>query len=775
MRPPNFLRRLYQERKKKEKSWGEKLLSFWGVAWAKWGVWRPSTIFHLFGCASAHGDFQEDLITDAVDILIHSGESLTVAGAHPLVLPLPLAEVDLSAWDGLALAALNLSDEPFAVGLRLFHGGDNAPFSVTGGREPLLPGHPREIFFPWDSFGSYGRTDEFRCVVRAEAVFRRERDCVGPLELAARVAGLRAFKRAPVRGPRLSGLGLDQVLGQPLREITLRKHFLPYSSSPALLAVPPPVFPYPADSKAEVLAGWIMGHDVGLPPDWAADPEGELEWRHFLHRHHFLRVLIQDPAPSVRAATMVLLDWIDRNPAPVDSDGGAGPAWETLSTAWRLREWMHLLAAIWNDPECDEAAQRLILRSVWEHARHLRDHLGHPGNWRLIEAAALALAGLAFPEFREAREWTALGLTRLEREALTQFLPDGFHQERSPLYHGLCIEACLEVFMAARQAGTPFPEAITQRLPQSVSALAALVRPDGTWSSLNDAASADRDYRPLLRLAREALGAHPRRAGPSRLFPDAGFAVLRCKGAWALLKAGPRPLTHAHDDDLSVEVCLDGRTVLLDPGITRYAPSAWTAAARTAGAHSCLFGQAFTRRAARILAFKAPGLYGAQATRYGQGCAHTRELLVLDRGIVVVRDTISGSFGSDLRAHWQFAPGPLRVNLRTGSAEGAGFRFVPLLGGAPVWVRRREGEDQPPAGFVSLSGRDIAAPRLEFAFSPGERLCLWWVFLGPGARVRQTQSGLTIRLADGTLIRLAADPWALRSSPPRRTNGKTPA
>ena len=41
----------------------------------------------------------------------------------------------------------------------------------------------------------------------------------------------------------------------------------------------------------------------------------------------------------IRAALRRLLtDWIRAHPVPVEGNGGAGPAWETLSAAWRVLE-----------------------------------------------------------------------------------------------------------------------------------------------------------------------------------------------------------------------------------------------------------------------------------------------------------------------------------------------------------------------------------------------------------------------------------------------------
>jgi hypothetical protein len=715
--------------------------------------------------------FREDRFLATRPLFEAGSRQLCINGVHPLRLPLPLAapELDLSAWDGLWLTVTNRSAQPLAVGLQLRHAGSSRAVSDTGGRETLLPDTPRQLFFPWSGFGSYGRPEGFRRVAAIEVVFRRERDQAGPLALASAASGLCAVSREAVSGPRLAAEGLSLVLRRPVAEALGTRDFPAYAVLPELLAVPAPIFPYPPDAPAAVRRGRVMGHDVGLPPDWDADPHGELEWRHFLHRHHFLRVLQRGGDGPVGIVPQVLEDWIVRHPVPLDSDGGAGPSFETLSVAWRLREWISILAAIWNQPTCASGVKSLLLRSVWEQARHLCDHRGHPGNWRLIEAAALALAGLVFPEFREAPAWATLGLARLEDEAKAQFLTDGFHVERSPLYHGICAQACLEVCLAAREAGRSVPGVLERGLGRWFPALAALARPDRTWPSLNDSGSADRDCRPLLRLARKALGSGGCRVGSAPvLLPETGFAVLRRDRTYALLKAGPRPPAHAHDDDMAVEVCLDGRPVLVDPGISRYAPSVLTDAYRSAAAHSCLLAGTPFGRAEGISLLRNERLQVASATRRVGGMMHRRDVCLLDTGSVVIRDVIVGAVGEALHFHWQFAPGPLRLGRRTGAARGDGFRFIPLLGRIPYAAHLRRGRENPPAGFVSLGGRDVVAAHLEYACSPDCPCSLWWVFLTAGS-VRQTRSGLVFAHANGTVSRLSADPWTLLTRPARRT------
>jgi len=728
--------------------------------------------------------FQEDDILAARELFSASGAGMSGSGAHPLRLPIPADLRPPEGLEGVVLRVSNHSGAPVCVGLEYRGQGPGAPMRMSGAREELPPGGPFELFFPAECFGSYGRGQA--TAWETVAVFRREKDRTDPARIEVAVHGVRAVRRRPLRGPRLLPEGLAAALaGPPGRPLAAycTKPFPGWLRDAQVLSIAQPVFPYPADTAADLLQGRIMGCVVGLPPDWEADPHGELEWRHFLHRHHFLRPLLRTVPLPARTLGLILEDWIRRNPVPVGSDGGAGPAWETLSAAWRLREWCFVAAAVWNHPDFGDDARQLLLRSIWEHARHLLDHRGHPGNWRLIEAAALTQAALLFPEFREAAHWTAIGLERLERELRLQFLPDGFHAERSPLYHALCVQVCLEVALSAlesgvalsaRDSGAAHMPWLKRRLPAWLRSLACLVRPDGTWPGLNDAGSADRDYAPLLRCADRMLNtrtARPVRTG--RIFKDAGLAVLRLGQACALLKAGPKPRSHGHDDDLSLELSLAGRALLIDPGITRYAPSDRTTACRCAAAHSCALLPGLHARAGPIRRLRAPGLSLASARQQEGMVSLERSVGLLWPGLAFVLDEMCGPESLTCHVHWQFAPGPLALDSRTGAAEGTGFRLCCLPDQPPTGIWLREGQDGPAGGVVSLNGRDVAAPHLEYGFELEPPARIWWV-IGTAATVRREGSGLRIRLESGHDVLLRSDPWTCEAIPPGRPSAEIP-
>lgn len=569
----------------------------------------------------------------------------------------------------------------------------------------------------------------------------------------------------------------------------------------------PPPHRYPKEDADEALRGEIMGFHLGYPIDWAFNPEGSLEWAHFLHRHHFLRSLVIGYAETGNPAYSGVLenivkDWIAANPVPIGSNGGAGPSWETLSVAWRLREWLWLAGVTDAFRMFSPEARELMLRSVWEHAQSLVDHQGHPNNWIIVESAALALAGMCFPGFRDARSWRESGIRRLATELERQFFRDGVHFEISPLYHAICFHALLEVREAAQKAREPLPNIFFDRLERCAEYLAGLCRPDFTWPSLNDSGSMDKDYTALLRKAGDMLsrpdlqwigsrGTEGRTPESGlRVFPDAGIAVMRSgyepDAHYAVFRAGPAGASHVHEDVLSLEITAWGRPILVDPGITSYGPDALTDHYRSRPAHNTIFPkEGFLRSKAPFGARVRPagsdlskeagknwcsvtGVCRFGESEVGQSTIY-RTILFVDSKFWIVKDTVQCSRPEDIILCWQFAPGRLEswghsLEFRSPEWEKHPFKLIPLFGKMSANLRCLTGSLNPPGGWVSTHGSDVPAPSCKYSMQfPCGETSVYWALI-PGLDVIDTEridgyrEGETIRISFlGSLYELRFD------------------
>ena len=691
----------------------------------------------------------------------------------------PVPSPDISKYNQLSLRLINRSPRPLLIGLSLIHntplGESQTPVSFSGGREYAPPDEWVELKFPRSCFGIYGRPDGWSEVKQVLIHISREKNETASFPIKVVIHSLDGEILDIPRGPRLTRAGFDKITdGRPDVSAFFKQHRLYSSPAPGLGFNVNPPHSYPVEPAGDIMNGLIMGEKAGRPIDWAANPRGEMEWTHFLNRHHFLRELIKaggtsEEPQAITTLAGIIRTWIQDNPAPIDSNGGAGPAWETLSTAWRLREWLWVIGLAWPSPYFCEDAKELMLRSIWEHATALSQYQGHPNNWLIVESAALTLAGLCFPFFRGAKDWTATGLERLEREFDRQFFPDGAHYELSPLYHSICVSALLEVKQAALSLNQKLPDFFGQRLEKAFEYLAALARPDFTWPSINDSGGVNRQYLEELEQAGSLFnrtdfkwigsvgrgGTKP--VHEDQLFQDAGLGIMRFgrppESHMLVFRSGPAGAAHVHDDALSLDVTVFGRPVLVDPGVTAYAPGELTDYYRSAEAHNAILinGEGagaskapFRERiepARNRIAYQKQGklniltgLIRGPWGRHGLEVEARRNVILVDRLYWVVWDLIEAERPCRVGVCWKFSPGKIKFDRLTGIIEtdvvNSGFlRLIPLPGESGLECEMDMGNKQNNRGWVSSSGGDLAAARLKFTSREAVRVSLIWILL----------------------------------------------
>lgn len=727
------------------------------------------------------------------------------SGSRTASLRADLDFCDLSPFDRLSIPVANHSAKTVLVGLRLLHGAndESTDVSLSGGREPLLPGQTRELLFPVECFGTYGCPEGWRHVRGIEMTLAIERGEQAPHEIRVSAGTLSGESRVLPEGPRLTEAGLhtvtdartsgrDSLWGQwagaePCASGSRKARYTgTFGAGDPGLFIPAP-HGYARNSADEILQGSVMGQKLGQPLQWDLNPLGALEWAHFLHRHHFLRELVAACAETgdqryAEALANIISRWIGLHPVPLGSNGGAGPAWETLSVAWRLREWIWVAGIAWLSPAFPIETKNLMFRSIWEHARCLMDHQGHPNNWLIVESSALALVGLCFPQFRESASWQRTGVERLQNEIGHQFFADGVHFEISPLYHAICVHAVLDVRQAADMRGEALPE-IVRELPEKGAAyLAALCRPNFTWPSINDAGGSDADYTALMNTIGRVfsrpdlawIGSRGRTGSPPatglQIFPEAGIAVMRSSYAsdanHLVFRAGPPGASHIHRDILSLDVTALGVPRLSDPGITSYAPGVMSEYYRSSQAHNTILlngkGTDLSRMThAEGIAPSRTGLHWASGkdldvvTGVCRGPWHgTEAAWTVHRTVVfvkpdywLVRDTVLGEGDIEVTTCWQFAPGLVDVDIDTYraaclDARGPRFEIVPAYGFPQVVLEIHTGSLRPPRGWVSLHGTDFPAPHLEYSVRQALPVSQVWILLPFSGR---PASGVKIR------------------------------
>jgi Heparinase II/III-like protein/Heparinase II/III N-terminus len=470
------------------------------------------------------------------------------------------------------------------------------------------------------TFGSREPTD---------ASFARLIDCEG---VAGRVGDgellLRRFRRHDL-GRFLPGLSDIAVTAQHLR-----------TRCPAAAAA--------TITAADCIASGVIelgGHVVCCDrhPDWTLEPvsgkrapaihwsriayldpqvAGDSKFTWELNRHQYLALLGRAYAltDDDRYASVVadhLSSWMDNNPPEI------GINWtSSLELALRAISWIWALALVRRSQRITAPLFHRVLKYLHLQARHIEQNLStyfSPNTHLTGEALGLLYIGTAFPEFKRAAQWRALGTQILEKQIERQLFGDGVYFEQSTYYHRYTADFYLHALRLTETSTPAFGAAIRPKLDLLLDYLVAITRPDGSSPFIGDddggrlvmlGERAANDFRDTLAIGAAMMGRGDcayvagdaveeliwllgpqglRRydrldAAPpnetSRAFAASGYYVMRehwgRDADWALIRCGPHPPqlgAHAHADALSVELSLGGQPVLIDPGTYVYTAS----------------------------------------------------------------------------------------------------------------------------------------------------------------------------------------------------------
>lgn len=424
-------------------------------------------------------------------------------------------------------------------------------------------------------------------------------------------------------------------------------------------------------------------------PDRWRPPDASPLWLYKLHYFQFLGEI--EPARGRE----LIEDWIASNPAP------AGVGWQPYPLSMRIREWIEWAVA---HPGLDPPAARRIVASLVHQTAALAAQLEfeHLANHLLENAISLCWAGASLAGPRSDR-WLARGFDILRAELATQLLPDGAHDERSPMYQAWIAEALLRLAAVARRNPAPLAGEVGAAAGRAghllLGTLGPLTHPDGDYALVNDTALGEAPS--WAELARRFAGPGPElqpRAGGWDL-AAAGYMGWRGPaGGYLIFDAGDiapdHNTAHAHADTLSLELSHRGGRVITDTGVYTYSRGAVRAHDRGTAAHNTIeidgrdqsevWAAHRCGRRARIvdrsLEPQPDGVAMAAAYRGPGGLfsriEHRRQLGV-GSGAVELVDTVSaaGRHEGVLRLH--LAPG-IEARRQAGSIDLAGGAGAPL-------------------------------------------------------------------------------------------------
>ncbi len=347
-----------------------------------------------------------------------------------------------------------------------------------------------------------------------------------------------------------------------------------------------PLFPLTATSLVAPLTFEFLGQRgiVDGPSAWNARNRTKL----WLYHLHYLDDLNARGCEDRSDAHVELVErWIAENPA------GHGVGWEPYPLSLRivnLVKWLDRRQRVEPRWLSSLATQAAAL------SRRIEYHL--LGNHLFANGKALVFAG-AFLDGAQADRWLVQGLAILHRELPEQFLADGAHFERSPMYQAtLTADLCdlvqladVSALASLRTRRAAWGEVISRALRW----LESMSHPDGEIAFFNDAAFGIAPRPAALRAYAESL------IGPIAAQSPGGFA-LRPLSASGYLRVdlpnagaaivdaaplGPDYLpAHGHADTLSFELSLFGKRVFVNSGTSRYGEDAERLRQRGTAAHN---------------------------------------------------------------------------------------------------------------------------------------------------------------------------------------------
>ncbi len=308
--------------------------------------------------------------------------------------------------------------------------------------------------------------------------------------------------------------------------------------------------------------------------------------------------------------------WMDENLV------GRGVNWACpMDVAIRAVNWLVAFSLFFDVLMTEEfkGFRQKLSSNLWRHARFINSHLEWLGpkadagaNHLLSDLAGLFTLGLFFNETKTGWCWFRFAQKQLERQMTKQVFPDGVHFECSPSYHRLCLEVFMWCGSLAQRFKRPFSGSYYTHLQKMNRFVADYIKPSGLAPLIGD-----NDDGRLLSSALQPMGDHRYLAEKQTVgqffvdrflldgetsvsapcsvksvaYPGGGFYFLKNDRAQVAVRAGRLAYAggHAHNDQLSFELTLDGQDVFVDRGAYVYTPdSAARNRYRSTAAHNVM-------------------------------------------------------------------------------------------------------------------------------------------------------------------------------------------
>jgi len=250
--------------------------------------------------------------------------------------------------------------------------------------------------------------------------------------------------------------------------------------------------------------------------------------------------------------------------------------------------------------------------------KNLENEAKYNGNHYLSDLAGLIWLGIYFGDFsvqdnekrNNSKDWLKFGLVEFEKEMKNEINEDGTDYEASTAYHRLVAEIFLITTKLCNINDINFSKDYMRKLEKMCEFIADVTKPNGLSPIIGDGDDGrllmlsyysswnKMDFRHILAIAGEYFNRDDFRflgktykedalwmigsykcinketQQKSKAYSDGGYYILRSNRIYCIIRCGELSCRgeggHSHNDQLSVEINIDGEDFIVDPGTYVY-------------------------------------------------------------------------------------------------------------------------------------------------------------------------------------------------------------
>lgn len=265
-------------------------------------------------------------------------------------------------------------------------------------------------------------------------------------------------------------------------------------------------------------------------------------------------------------------DWMENNPWMRSINWTCA-----MDVAIRAVNWMWALYLVSESSSVTDKFCQKLSKSLYQHGFYIYHNIEngerYNGNHLVSNLVGLVFIGTLLKGVKRADEWREYAIDSLYNEIRTQFLPSGFHYERSLAYHGLVMEMVGHTVNLLKDTGSVIPIDIECRLNKMQAAIETVRKPEGGLPNIAD--NDDGHFLPFIPVPVKQKAV----LRECQVFEDAGFAVCKKSNYFLFITNGglsKYPVkgqfntTHTHCDLLSFDLTIGDTDFIIDAGTCNY-------------------------------------------------------------------------------------------------------------------------------------------------------------------------------------------------------------